>query len=415
MRWNPAFFENIKIAWSGLSSQRLRAILTISIIAVGILALIGMITAVTAIEEKIKAEFSRLGSNSFTLRSGSGMHRGGRNGMEGKSYPSITFDEAKRFKNDFQFPCTISITAFASFNTTLQYTNLKTNPNVSLLGCDQDYLKISSYELAEGRLFSSNELELGSNVIILGNDVVEKLFIYGESPINHEVTINGMSYRVVGTLRTKGNTMGFAGDNQCLIPTLNVKKAWNSDEVDYTIQVHAAQAADLVKLVSEAVNYMRVIRGDRPGEEESFEIRMSNALVEELTGLISGITNGGIFIGIITLLGASIGLMNIMLVSVTERTKEIGIRKALGATPKRIRFQFLIESAVIAQIGGIIGIFLGIWVGNILSLFLETPFTIPWMWIGIGFVLCAAVGIISGWYPASKAAAMDPIEALRHE
>jgi putative ABC transport system permease protein len=168
-------------------------------------------------------------------------------------------------------------------------------------------------------------------------------------------------------------------------------------------------------MLNEAVNLMRVIRGDQPGDEESFEIRMSNGLVEELTDLISGITSGGIFIGIITLLGASIGLMNIMLVSVTERTREIGIRKALGATPARIRMQFLMESIFIGQLGGFIGIFLGIWVGNILSIFLSTPFTIPWLWILLGFVICGVVGIISGWYPAAQAAKLDPIEALRYE
>ena len=268
MAWiSPTSVENIKIAWQSLTSQKLRATLTISIIAVGILALVGMITAVTAIEAKIKSEFSRLGSNSFTIRAGSSMRHGGSQGKNNKAYESIQYAQAHRFKDQFALASAVSITANASFNTTVTYGSEATNPNVSILGCDEAYLKISSYQLKDGRIFSQEEINLGSNVIILGNDVVEKIFIHGENPIDQMVRIGSHAYRVIGLLASKGNTMGFAGDNQCLIPTLNVKKCFNADDTDYSIQVQAQDHEALAKMLNEAVNLMRVIRGDEPGEE----------------------------------------------------------------------------------------------------------------------------------------------------
>jgi putative ABC transport system permease protein len=200
-----------------------------------------------------------------------------------------------------------------------------------------------------------------------------------------------------------------------MIPLLTAKKKFATDETDYSINVRSADAKKLDEAVNSAIGIMRVIRRDKPTETESFEIRMSNSLVEELLGLISGITFGGVCIGLITLLGAGIGLMNIMLVSVTERTREIGVRKSIGASSKLIRRQFLIEAIVIGQIGGIIGIILGILVGNVVSLVIGTSFTIPWLWLFLGTTICFFVSITSGYYPASKAANLDPIEALRYE
>jgi putative ABC transport system permease protein len=392
----------------------LRTVLTVSIIAIGIMALVGMITAIQAIQNKINQEFSRLGSNTFTLRSGNSS-RGGRHGQSVKVSEVISYEQAIRFKKEFGDRALVSVSAFAMGTATLKYGSEKTNPNVSLLGCDDNYFKLSSYELSKGRNFSSGELTQGNNVIIIGADVEKTLFENISDPVGRYIAVGSNKYLIVGVLKSKGNTFGFAGDNQCMIPLSNAKKNYTTEDTDFSINILADNAKSLDESVNTAMGIMRVIRKDKLGEEASFSVRMSNSLVEELLGLISGITFGGVCIGIITLLGAGIGLMNIMLVSVTERTREIGVRKSVGASSQTIRRQFLIESIVIGQIGGIIGIILGILVGNIVSMVIGTDFTIPWMWILFGTTICFFVSVLSGYYPASKAAKLDPIEALRYE
>ena len=406
--------ENIRIAFRAIKSQMLRTVLTVSIIAIGIMALVGMITAIQAIQNKINQEFSRLGSNTFTLRSGNSS-RGGRQGQSVKVSEVIAYEQAMRFKKEFGNRALVSVSAFAMGTATLKYESTKTNPNVSLLGCDDNYFKLSSYELSKGRNFSSGELTQGNNVIIIGADVEKTLFENISDPVGRYIAVGSNKYLIIGVLKSKGNTFGFAGDNQCMIPLSNAKKNFTTDDTDFSINILANDAKSLDESVNTAIGIMRVIRKDKLGEEASFSVRMSNSLVEELLGLISGITFGGVCIGIITLLGAGIGLMNIMLVSVTERTREIGVRKSVGASSQTIRRQFLIESIVIGQIGGIIGIILGILVGNIVSMVIGTDFTIPWMWILFGTTICFFVSVLSGYYPASKAAKLDPIEALRYE
>jgi putative ABC transport system permease protein len=276
-------------------------------------------------------------------------------------------------------------------------------------------MELSAYELSSGRNFSLNEIRNGENVVIVGNDVVEKIFGDNTNPLEKMVSIGSYKYRVIGVLKSRGNTFGFAGDNQCLIPVANVKKNFATARTEYSINVRVDKTDALDDAISEAKGLLRIIRQDSPGEPDSFEIVKSDSLAEELIGLMSGITIGGILIAVITLLGASIGLMNIMLVSVTERTREIGVRKSIGASSKTIKRQFLIEAIVIGQIGGLIGIVLGILVGNLAAKVLGAPFSIPWMWIIFGVVICFLVGLVSGYYPASKAAKLDPIEALRYE
>jgi putative ABC transport system permease protein len=406
--------ENIKIALSAIRGQMLRTVLTVLIIAFGIMALVGILTSIDALKGSINDSFSSMGSNSFTIRnSGMNVHMGG-GGKRPKRHQKISYYQAMEFADRFDHPASVSISAMATFAGTIKYETLKTNPNINVLGVDEHYLDVSGYHVAEGRNLTAAEIEAGNHVCLLGKDVAESLFP-GSHAVDQLVSVGADKYRVVGTLAEKGASMGFGGDKICLIPVLNVKQDYASDNTTYTITVKVRQTGALEGAIGEATALFRNVRKDAVGRDNSFEIVQSDSLANIVIESISTITLAATIIGFITLLGASIGLMNIMLVSVTERTREIGIRKSLGATAVVIRNQFLTEAVVICQLGGITGILLGILIGNGISMATGGAFIIPWNWILLGLGLCFLVGLGSGLYPAIKASRLDPIEALRYE
>lgn len=408
--------ENLKLSLQSIRSHMLRTSLTVLIIAFGIMALIGIMTAISSIEASISSNFARLGANSFTIRNREmRIIIGGGGGGQAKEYRRITFEEAEAFKDRFDFPSLVSVSTFGTGSTVVRYSSRETNPTVSVVGSDENYLVTTGNELDRGRNFSPRELQFGENVVIVGAEVAKTLFPNNEDPLQQFVSFGNARYQVIGVMKGKGAGMGFSEDQRCVLPLITVRKNFSRPRMNYTITVSSSDVVEMESALGEATGLFRVIRGVRVGEDDNFDIARSDNIAQALIENMRYITMAASLIGMITLMGAAIGLMNIMLVSVTERTQEIGIRKALGATRKIIKQQFLAEAIVICQIGGVLGIFLGVLIGNIISIVMGNPFVVPWMWVTIGVVLCVGVGLIAGYYPAAKASKLDPIESLRYE
>lgn len=407
--------ENVKEGLRSIRANLLRSVLTALIVAIGITALVGMLTTIDGIEHSVNESLSSLGVNTFDINSKTNRNRN-TEGLTQKTYPQITMGEAFKFIDQYPVNAAISLNAYLTQIAEIKRLSKKTNPNVSVNGTNEEYFAIKGLDFEKGRGFSPLEVQYGTQVAVLGYKVFTTLFGENENPVGQEITFLGSKFRVIGLLKEKGMLAENNYDNMVFIPIIKANQKAQGRGLWYQLTVGISDPSQVEFAMGEATGVMRRIRGDNVGQENSFELEKSETLAQELESITSGLRMAGVGIGFITLLGASIALMNIMLVSVTERTREVGVRKALGATPLRIRQQFVIEAIVVCLLGGIAGIMLGILIGNLLSNLMNIDvFVIPWSEMLLGLIVCICVGLLSGYYPAHKASKLDPIESLRFE
>ena len=404
--------EQVNLALRSIRAQWLRTLLTVTIIGTGIMALMSMITATEALRSSLIEQFVGLGAG--TLQVDQKRDRGAFGGRRlGDSNP-ISFEDAMSLKKEIAEVAATSVSARGTMMGRLSREGKETDPNVLVVGGDEGFLPMSGYDLKAGRNFTEEEVRRNAPLVILGSDVISKLFSPAENPIDQDVRIRNRRYRIVGVLGEQGASFGMSQDNQAILPVGEIRARFSGARTSYSVQVKSPDPETIGALSAQVIGEMRAIRGDLPGTEDSFRISRSDALIAQFNDSISSVTYAALFLGLITLFGSSIGLTNIMLVTVTERTREIGLRKALGANAQTIQTQFLVEVVIIGLFGGLFGVALGIGVGNVVAHYLEAPFALPWGWVFVALILSGIVSLASGYYPARKASQLDPIESLRH-
>ncbi|MBX9889242.1 MAG: ABC transporter permease [Flavobacteriaceae bacterium] len=407
--------ENIRIAFGSIKTQILRTSLTVIIIAIGITALVGILTVVSALENTISSDFASMGANTFNISQYENTAR--RRGGEERTIinPIISYPEAVAFKNKFNYPFTETSVSFTATSIAeVKYEANKTDPAISVVGVDEFFITNSGLETSLGRNFNSFDIANNNYVCVVGSDF-EKGLLKDVNPLNKTISIRGARFKVIGVLKEKGSTFGNSQDLRVLIPIQVARSLFTAPRINYNMSVMVSKKEILDQAIDNAISTMRRVRKLSPIKDNNFGVVRSDDLINRILGITQYLGLASWLIGIITVLGSSIALMNIMIVSVTERTREIGVRKALGAKRSTVAIQFFIETMIIGQLGGIVGIILGILIGFGIATALDFAFVIPWGAIFAAFTTSFIVALVSGLYPAIKAAVLDPIEALRYE
>jgi putative ABC transport system permease protein len=405
--------ENIRIALGSIRTQLLRTILTVLIIAIGITALVCILTVVSALENTISGKFASMGANTFNITQYDFSEQ--IDGGDEKIHPIISYPQAKAFVNEYHYPSTHSSISFtAAGKAEVKFESKKTDPEITIEGVDENYMINSGLETTSGRNFTQFDILNNAPVCLVGSDF-EKDLLKDVNPIDKTISIRGAKFRVIGVLKEMGSTFGRSQDLRVLIPIQVARSLFTAPNINYSVSVMTDQKELLEKAIDNATITMRQIRKLNPVEENDFGISRSDDLINRILSITDYLGWAAWIISVITIFGSSIALMNIMLVSVTERTREIGVRKALGATRSTIAVQFFIETLVVGQLGGLLGIILGILSGWGIASAIDFSFTTPWAAIIWAFVITFIVAIVSGSYPAIKASKLDPIEALRYE
>ena len=407
------FFEYLRMAWESLRSNKLRSMLTLLGIVIGVFSVIAAVTAVQVIEVYFNDTFRGMGANTFYVSKVGGGFSVGPRDRSLRNRPDLTYEDMEMLRRRAQLP--LSIAPDGTFDRTrVTYNGEETDPTVGIRGVNQDWAENNGFEIEEGRFLTEDDVRYARAVVVLGAPVVKRLFDV-EQPVGKTVRIAGRRYRVVGTFKEKGAFLGDSPDNHAMVPITRLFAVYGEPDRNISYDVRAPSPQMLQATIDEVTGHLRVIRKVRPQDEDNFDVVTNDALKGPMESFTSYLTLGGAGIGLIALLAAGIGIMNIMLVSVTERTKEIGIRKALGATRRDVLRQFLLEAVFLCQIGGLLGILLGVIGGNVLAFTFDLRPTFPWVWALMGVVGVTVIALVFGVYPAYKAARLNPIDALRYE
>ncbi|QYM79411.1 ABC transporter permease [Horticoccus luteus] len=411
------FGEILRMAFRSLGANKLRSILTMAGITIGVFSVIGVMTTVSALRGSIETGLSFLGTNMFQFAKWpTGISSGGQDRRKYQMRRDITLDEAQRYMKLMEG--TSDVICLKVFNqdgsAQAVYENRKTTPGLTFGGSNEHFITANQYSIETGRNLTAGDVDLGRPVVIIGQTIVQKLFPT-ESPLGKVIKISGRTYTVIGTFAPKGSAFGQSQDDILIVPITRYLSDFGSEGVTVNIATQAPSQTMYNETIDKAITAMRIVRGLQPEDENDFELYSNDSLIAAFAKIADAVRAGALVISAIALLAAGVGIMNIMLVSVTERTKEIGIRKSIGARKKSVLTQFLVESVVISLAGGLAGILLGICVGNGVAVLLKASIVFPWDWAAIGLAVCSGIGVGFGFYPAWKAASLDPIEALRYE